>query len=159
MRNSIKLKIGKDTQMNSNIFAYLKHEQQLLEEMVSLAEKQQKALIKYDTKMLEEIASYQEVVAKSLRKAEEHRINLIMSWLSIPRQDAAGLKLSALERHFANEELQEIKSIRLTLKSLLNKLQGLNTMNRVLTNRARTSIGEMISHFTHGRNYMCNVKV
>ena len=88
--------------MNSNIFAYLKHEQQLLEEMVSLAEKQQKALIKYDTKMLEEIASYQEVVAKSLRKAEEHRINLIMSWLSVPRQDAAGLKLSALEKHFAN---------------------------------------------------------
>lgn len=145
--------------MNANIFAYLKHEQQLLEEMVTLAEKQQRALINFDTKILQEIVSYQEVVAASLKKAEDSRVKMLMSWLSISAQDARKLKLSALEEHFKNEELKELKKLRLRLKSLMNELNSLNSLNRVLNNRAKHSINNMMSHFALGRNFLCNVKV
>ncbi len=145
--------------MTSNLFTYLKHEQQLLMELVALAEKQQKALIKFDASMLEEIASYQAVVAKSLRQAEDHRITLLMSWLSLTRPEASSLKLSVIEKYFKDEELKEMKKLRLELKKLLNQLQSLNTINRVLANRASHSVREMISHFTNGKNYVCNVRV
>jgi hypothetical protein len=145
--------------MVSNLFAYLKHEQQLLEEMVSLAEKQQKALIKFDVTMLDEITSYQEVVAKSIRLAEERRISLLMNWLTLSRKEAVALKLSSLDSHFKNDELKEFRKIRASLKGLLSRLQGLNSINRALANRARNSVAEMISHFTNGKNYLCNVKV
>jgi hypothetical protein len=145
--------------MTSNLFNYLKHEQQLLIELVALAEKQQKALIKYDTSMLDEIASYQNVVVKSLRQAEEHRINLLMSWLGITRIEASSLKLSALDKYFKNEELKELKSIRTELKKLMTQLQSLNSLNRVLTNRAKNSVREMLSNFTNNNNFVCNVRV
>lgn len=145
--------------MNVNLLAYLKHEEQLLKEIVVLAEKQQKALIKYDAIMLEEIVSYQNVMGKSLRKAEENRINLLVRWLGISVGEASKLKLSAIEKHFEKEELKELKKLRVSLRSLVSELNSLNNTNRVLTNRARMSVGEMISHFTNGRNYVCNVKV
>lgn len=145
--------------MTSNLFTYLKHEQQLLKELVSLAEKQQKALIKYDTSLLDEIASYQTVVVKSLRQAEDHRINLLMSWLGISRIEASSLKLSALEKYFKNEELKELKAFRSDLKKLMTQLQSLNSLNRVLTNRARNSVKDILTHFTNSNNFVCNVRV
>lgn len=145
--------------MNVNLLAYLKHEEQLLQEIVVLAEKQQKALIKYDATMLEEIISYQNVMNQSLKKAEENRISMIMNWLSVSRTDATKLRLSALETYFSKEDLQELKKMRSSMRGLINKLNSLNTTNKVLTNRARISVSEMISHFTNGRNYVCNVKV
>lgn len=145
--------------MTSNLFTYLKHEQQLLTEIVLLAEKQQKALIQFDSSLLEEIASYQDVVAKSLREAEEHRITLLMAWLKISRREAVSLRLSSLEKHFQKEELSELKHIRTQLRGLLNKLQTTNTMNRVLANRAKNSVKEILQHFTNGTKHVCNVKV
>ncbi len=145
--------------MTSNLFTYLKHEQQLLSELVSLAEKQQKALVKYDTTMLDEIASYQNVVVKTLRQAEDHRINMLMSWLNLSRVEASSLKLSALEKYFKNEELKELKTIRTELKKLMTQLQSLNTLNRVLANRAKNSVREMLNNFTNNNNFVCNVRV
>ncbi len=145
--------------MSVNLLAYLKHEEQLLQEIVILAEKQQKALVQYDATMLEEIISYQNVMNQSLKKAEEKRITMLMSWLSINRNDATNLKLSSLEDHFQKEDLKELKALRKNMKSLISKLNSQNNTNRVLTNRARISINEMISHFTNGRNLVCNVKI
>jgi len=145
--------------MSVNLLAYLKHEEQLLQEIVILAEKQQKALVQYDATMLEEIISYQNVMNQSLKKAEEKRITMLMSWLSINRNDATNLKLSSLEDHFQKENLKELKALRKNMKSLISKLNSQNNTNRVLTNRARISINEMISHFTNGRNLVCNVKI
>ncbi len=145
--------------MNVNLLAYLKHEEQLLQEIVVLAEKQQQALIKYDAQMLDEIISYQNVMNQSLKKAEENRITMIMNWLSISKSDAAKLKLSALENNFPKEDMKELRKLRSSLRSLITTLNSLNNTNRVLTNRARISVSEMITHFTNGRNYVCNVKV
>jgi hypothetical protein len=145
--------------MLSNLFAYLKHEQNLLKELLTLADKQQKALIKFNAKELERITAYQAEVSSSLREAEEHRIMMLMNLFKIQRKDAVNLTLSSLEKFYEGEDLDEIRHLRLELRALTSKLQTTNTMNRVLANRARNSVGELLSVFTGGTNKICNVRV
>ena len=147
------------TIMPSKLFSFLKFEQQLLSELVRLAERQQKALIAFDATELDEIASYQEELAKSLRNAEEQRINFIMAWLQISRTEAANLRLSSLEKKFNQEEMVEIKKLRASLRAMISKLQNFNTANRVLANRAKNSIKDMMTAFTRGNKHVCNVRV
>lgn len=145
--------------MFANLFTYLKHEQLLLRELVSLAEKQQKALVKFDIRELEDITLYQAEVSKNLRQAEEQRISMLTAALKISRKDAANIALSSLEKYYQAEDLTEIRKLRLELRALTQRLQTLNTMNRVLANRARNSVGEILSLFMRGTNHLCNVKV
>jgi flagellar biosynthesis/type III secretory pathway chaperone len=145
--------------MLTNLFSYLKHEQNLLKELLTLADKQQKALIKFNTKELESITAYQVEVSTGLKDAEEHRITMLMNLFGIARKDAVNLTLSSLERYYQGEDLDEIRQLRLELRALTSKLQSINTMNRVLANRARNSVGELLSVFTNGTNRICNVKI
>lgn len=145
--------------MLSNLFAYLKHEQILLEEMVELAQRLQKALVKFDTVNLEDITTYQAALAKGLREAEEQRINLLMAWLNISKAEAASLRLSSIESHLNQDEIHRVRLVRKNLRELVNQLQQTNTTNRLLANRGRTSVREILSIFTNGNNVVCNVKV
>lgn len=145
--------------MSAKLFNYLQFEKQILQELVRLSERQQKALVKYNISELEEVSSYQEELAKSLRRAEEQRIDFIMNWLAVSRNEAQGIGMSQLEKRFKNEELKELKDLRKALKQLLTNLQTLNSTNRMLANRARSSISEMMGVMTNGRNHVYNVRV
>lgn len=145
--------------MLSKLFTYLKYEQHLLGELLSISEKQQKALIHFDTTMIQELASYQEEVARSLRETEEQRIKLLMTWLKLSRKEANELKLSSLERALFADEKIEMHNLRIELKKLIDKVQNFNSMNRILANRARTSVQELIKILTNGTNHVCNVRV
>jgi hypothetical protein len=127
--------------------------------MISLAEQQQKALIKFDTAEIEKITSYQEDISRNFKQTEELRIALLMNWLKISRREATNLHLSTLEEYFHGEELIEIRRMRSDLRTLLSKLNNFNVLNRVLANRARNSVKELLSIFTSGTNHVCNVKV
>ncbi len=145
--------------MLSNLFTYLKHEQMLLSEMVDLAQRLQKALVKLDMVNLEDITTYQSALAKGLREAEEQRINLLTAWLKISKAEAASLKLTSLESRLNKDEINEVRTIRKNLRELVNKLQQTNTTNRLLANRGRASVREILSIFTNGNNVVCNVKI
>lgn len=145
--------------MLAKLFNYLQFEQQILQELIRLAEKQQTALVKFNVTELEEITSYQEELAKGLRRAEEQRISYIMAWLGISRGEAVKLRLSSLEKGVASEEIQELRTIKRNLTKLVNNLQEMNLTNRVLANRAKSSISTMMSVLTNGRNHVCNVTV
>ena len=145
--------------MSDKLFSYLKYEQSLLGELIELAEKQQQSLVKFDTAMLQEAARQQLNLSQALREAEERRIKLISNWLGISRAEAQKLKLSNLESYFTGEELSEIVRLRKELKSLLNKLNSVNLTNRVLANRARRSVQEVLQIITNGGNHFYNVKV
>lgn len=145
--------------MKDKLFASLKHEYKLLLELISLAEKQQDALVKFNMGELEAIARYQEDAARRLREAEESRIRLLMAWLGAPRNEAAKIRLSALEPHFVNDELREIRRIRAGLRKLLTDLHNINMTNRVLANKARSTVSRILSVFTNGSNHVCNVRV
>jgi hypothetical protein len=144
--------------MLPKLLTYLKHEEQLIGEMISLSQKQQRALVKYDIQELDQITAYQEETSKYLKDAEEQRINLLMAWLKISKKDAITMWLSDLENVVHPEELTEVRNIRLSLSKKLNALNALNTTNRLLSNRAKNNVGQMLSVFANG-NHVCNVRV
>ncbi|MFP4369934.1 MAG: flagellar protein FlgN [Candidatus Kapaibacterium sp.] len=145
--------------MLDKLMNFLKHEEHLLSELVELAAKQQIALVKFDMRMLEEVSKFQEAVANSLRESEDKRIRFLMSKLGCGRAAAADIRLSQLEKYFEGDELMEVKILRKKLKNLLDRLQDLNTSNRVLANRARSGVAEALSLFTNGRQNVCNVRI
>ena len=145
--------------MNHNLLALLKFEHQLLKEMVSLAEQQQNHLIKFSAIELEKISSYQSEISSNLRLAEEKRIKILMNDLKMSRNQAMNLTMSEIVRNFVSEDAAEYKTLQKELKYLVNKLQNFNVVNRVLANRARISVRELLGFFTNGTNQVCNVKI
>ncbi|HOK14141.1 MAG TPA: flagellar protein FlgN [Candidatus Kapabacteria bacterium] len=145
--------------MLAKLFNFLQFEQQLLQEMIRLAERQKVALVKFNIKELEEITSFQEELAKSLRQAEEQRIAYLMSWLNISRTEALKLKLSTIEKQFPNEDTKELRKLKRNLAKLVNILQDLNLTNRVLANRAKSNVSNILAVLSNGNNYVCNVQI
>jgi hypothetical protein len=144
--------------MLPKLLTYLKHEEQLISEMINLSQKQQRALVKYDIQELDQITAYQDETSKYLKEAEDQRINLLMAWLKISKKEAVSMWLSDLENVVHPEELTEVRNIRLSLSKKLNALNALNTTNRLLSNRAKNNVGQMLSVFANG-NHVCNVRV
>jgi len=139
--------------MEKQLYGYLQFEQQLLEEMLRLADKQQVALVNYRISELSEITSFQNALIVNIRNAEEKRIALLMQWLNITRKEAMELKLSALEDRIEDEEVSnEIKKIRKELRIMIDRLQNMNSTNRLLSNRARANVKEMMGYITGGRH-------
>jgi len=148
-----------ELRMLSNLFQFLLHEKQLLKELIELAERQQKALVEYKIEDLEEITTCQAELSKSLREAEERRLSMLAATLNVTRIDAANMTMTMLERYFDSDELHELRRLKHELRSLTNSLRNLNLVNRVLTNRARRSVSDILSMFRNGFNHVCNVKV
>jgi flagellar biosynthesis/type III secretory pathway chaperone len=145
--------------MEKQLYGYLQFEQQLLEEMIRLADKQQAALVNYHISELSEITSFQNALIANMRNAEEKRISLLMQWLGVSRKEAMDLKLSVLEEKIEDTEVcTEIKKMRAELRSMIDRLQNMNTTNRLLTSRARTNVKEMMDYITGGKA-VCNMEV
>lgn len=145
--------------MKDKLFAFIKHEDSLIQELLRLAERQQKALVTYDTSELQEITKYQNALSINLRKAEEQRINLLMNWLKISRKDAVNLRLSEIEKKFDTSSKETFNRMRETLKLKIEKLNSINKENRVLTNRAMRTNAEMLNALTKGNKGVLNAKV
>ncbi len=138
---------------------FLEYEQNILENLVKLAEKQQRALILYNITELEQITSQQAELSKTLRQAEEQRINLLMTWLNLPRKDAIGLQMSKLEEMLEGTEKVMIGKFKTRFAGIVEKLTSLSILNRLLANRARNSVGELLAFLTNGTNHVCNVRI
>ena len=143
----------------SNLLTFMKYEEQLICELVELAESQQNALISYNIKELEKVSLNQSEISKKLKEAEEQRMKYFMSWLGISRKEAQELKISALENKFSTDEASELNNLKHSIKTLVTKLNLYNSMNRALANRGINSTRELLYMFSNGNNYVCNVKV
>jgi flagellar biosynthesis/type III secretory pathway chaperone len=138
---------------------YLKFEEQLLSELVRLAERQQKALVKYNVKELEEIASFQNEILKNIRNAEEQRVLLLATWLNISKYNASKLTLSLVIKYCKKSESKELEIMQNIFEQLYNRLQTINLINKVLINRAKNGIREMLEFLTNGTQNVCNVRI
>ncbi|MBE2187953.1 MAG: flagellar export chaperone FlgN [Desulfobulbaceae bacterium] len=145
--------------MLSKLITYLKYEEQLLKDLFNLAERQQNALIKMKLEDIGDITSLQEEISGNLRKAEDNRLTIIANWLKITKQKATQVKLSELAKLCNKNEETEINNLKESMNLLMSELHLINTSNRVLTNRARHSVKEMIEILTNGTNNVCNVRV
>lgn len=146
--------------MLAKLFTYLKRESELIDELITLAGKQQRALVNFDAGMLEEVTSFQEALANNLHSTENQRIKYLTSTLNITTSEAISLKLSSLEKNaVSEEELEQLRSIRNEMQQKLEIYHELNITNRMLTNRSMSNIREMIALFTSGGRRVCNVTV
>lgn len=145
--------------MFSKFITFLKFEEQLLSELVRLSQRQQLAIVRNDIREIQEINSYQVELNKNLLKAEEDRFLILTNWLKINKSDSRKLKLSELKKYINKEEAKELQRIQKSFEVLINQLYTLNNTNRMLINRARISIKEMIDFITNGTQNVCNIKV
>ncbi len=153
------MKSRMDSKMLTKLFTYLKHEQQLLQELVSLAEKQQKALVRINAAELEKIAAVQEEITQTMRNAEEYRLKLIMTTFDISRREAIKMNLSSIGSCLESEERKALFVLRDSIRLLVSRLQLLNKSNRALALRAKNYVREALGMLTNGTNQVCNVKV
>lgn len=144
--------------MEDQLFKYLEYEKKLLKELLLLTKDQQKALVQFDLKELENITAKQDESQYRLRKAEEYRIRFITEWLKIDRVKASSMKLSDVAELLNESNKSSINKYKNELQSLTSELNSINTTNRILANRAKHSVNELLNIFTEG-NTVCNVKV
>ncbi len=145
--------------MSVKLITYLKYEEQLLNELLNLAEQQQNALIKMKFDELNVITGLQDEVSSNLRKAEDVRLTIIANWLKVNKSEANSLRVSDLAKLCSKEDRIELVQLKNTMSEVLTRLHEINTSNRVLTNRAKHSVNEMIQILTNGTNNVCNVRV
>lgn len=145
--------------MLTKLFTYLKHEQQLLGRLVSLAEKQQNALISFNAAELEKVTAMQEEIAKSIETAEEFRVRLLITTFNLSRKDALRLKLSAIANVLDRDQKAALLQMKENLRGLIIKLNTLNKLNRTLAYRARNYVKEALGVLTNGTNQVCNIKI
>ncbi len=145
--------------MLTKLFTYLKHEQQLLAQLVALAEKQQKALISFNAADLEKVTAMQEEIARSVESAEEYRIRLLITTFNLSRKDALRLKLSTIANALDQDQKTALLKIKDNIKELIFRLNTVNKLNRTLAYRARNYVKEALGVLTNGTNQVCNIKI
>jgi hypothetical protein len=134
-------------------------EKDVIEKLVDLAKSQQQCLIKFDISQLNEITPNQDYLQKQLKGYEEYRVKLLMKWLEINSNDALSLKLTTLEKKLNRRDMALLKPIRIELQKLVLELQSLTNTNRVLVNRAKNSVQNILNLFTRNGNQIVNKKI
>lgn len=138
---------------------YLRYEEQLLQELVDLAKIQQACLINLHLNKLDDISSELEELLNRLRNAEDARINYIADWLNIAKKEASSMTMTQIIAFSDNNNYSVLSLMQESMNTLTNQLVTLNLTNRVLTNRAKHSVSELINILTNGTNNVCNVRV
>ncbi|HRP02074.1 MAG TPA: flagellar export chaperone FlgN [Candidatus Kapabacteria bacterium] len=138
---------------------FLKFEEQLLNELLRLSQRQQTAIVKNNIQEIQEINSYQSELNKNLLKTEEERMLILSNWLNISRADSRKVKISDLKKYLSKDEVKELQKVQKNFDSLVSQLLTTNNTNRMLINRARINIKEMIDYLTNGTQNVCNIKV
>lgn len=134
-------------------------EKDVIEKLVKLAKSQQQCLIKFDISQLNEITPNQDYLQKQLKSYEEYRVKLLMKWLEINSNDALSLKLTTLEKKLNKKDMALLRPIRIELQKLVLELQNLTNTNRVLVNRAKNSVQNIMNLFTRNGNQIVNKKI
>jgi len=145
--------------MSDSLMKILEYEKALLENMLEVIDEQKEALIKYNVDDLEITNKKQEELSKQIFHTERERIDFIQNWLKISKSEASKLKLSAIENQLDNEKKIEYIKLRKYLNGLITKINDMNSMNRVLANRSRRTIQEILAVISGENNHVCNVKV
>jgi hypothetical protein len=74
--------------------------------------------------------------------------------------EASQLRLSEIEKTVEGENKIELRRVRIAMKKIVGELQEINTTNRLLSNRAKSSVSNIINALNsrNGRK-VCDVKV
>lgn len=145
--------------MIDKLMIYLRYEEQMLQDLVDLAKEQQRCLVTLNLQNLDDISQKQEELILNLKRAEEARINFLSDWLKITKTSASKMTMNQILNFSDQNNYSVLLLMQESMKTLTNQLVNLNLSNRVLSNRAKHSVSELISVLTNGTNNVCNVRV
>lgn len=146
--------------MDEKFVEFLKREKELTEKLLMLSNRLREALMSQRQDMIEKISQDQHIITSKLKEMEERRLRYVVSKLSISRVEASQLKLSDIEKNTEGENKIELRRLRIAMKKIVAELQEVNKTNRLLSNRARNSVSNIITALSNrnGRK-VCDVKV
>ncbi|MCB0701851.1 MAG: flagellar export chaperone FlgN [Candidatus Kapaibacterium sp.] len=146
--------------MDEKFIDFLKREKELTEKLLMLSNRLREALMSQRQDLVEKISQDQHLITAKLKEMEERRLRYMVSKLSISRVEASQLRLSEIEKTVEGENKIDLRRIRIAMKKIVAELQEVNTTNRLLSNRAKTSVSNIISvlNSRNGRK-VCDVKV
>jgi flagellar biosynthesis/type III secretory pathway chaperone len=145
--------------MINRILDILTREEKILTDLVLMTEYQNRALVEYKTSNIPEIIFKQDYLLGQLSKIEQERIELFIEIFKISRVEAVNLKLSMIENKLKGDSKVKVHSLRTSISKLNNKLIQLNNENRILANRGKQSINNIIRTLNQNNNAVFNVKI
>lgn len=145
--------------MINRILDILTREEKILTDLVLITEYQNRALVEYKTSNIPEIIFKQDNLLGQLSKIEQERIELFIEIFKISRVEAVNLKLSMIENKLKGDSKTKVNSLRTSIAKLNNKLIQLNNENRILANRGKQSINNIIRTLNQNNNAVFNVKI
>lgn len=146
--------------MDEKFVDFLKREKELSEKLLMLSGRLREALMSQRQDLVEKISQDQHIITAKLKEMEERRLRYMVSKLSISRVEASQMRLSEIEKTVEGENKIELRRIRIAMKKIVSELQEVNTTNRLLSNRAKNSVSNIITALNsrNGRK-VCDVKV
>jgi hypothetical protein len=137
----------------------LKKEIRALEVLLFFTEKQHNSLRDYNISEIEKNTFDIEDAVKKLAKIEEERIEFFINWFKISKKEAQMLKLSTLEKNLKGDALILIQKLKTQLNELNTKINHYNRQNKILTNRAKYSVNNIMKMLSNSHKTVFNVKV
>lgn len=145
--------------MLSKFIKILKSQEYLLSELLSLAEQQTNNLKNNDISLVEDNSRRQNDILNQITVNEELRIDFLSKWLNIEKKDALRLKVSSIERRLKGEALLQVKEIRESILRIQVRLDKTSKQNRILSNRAKFSVNNILKIFSSDKTAVFNVRV
>lgn len=142
-----------------SLITLLEEETLLLQSLVDAAMRQQQALIRLRAPELEAVTAEQEKLLGQMRQMERRRLQTMGEELGVASREAAALPLTEVLAKTEGRERDALAHLQTELRKLTGQLQEINSINRVLTHRARTGVREVMSFIEDNDVRVCNVTV
>ena len=143
-------------QIPKELFAVLEQETALIEDLIVLAERQQMALTHYAIEDLQTCLAEQAEYFKHLRLVERQRVRIVGTMLNKPFSEANRVTISQICEQTSRQEGEHLRRLQSTLQLRTLKLQQLNNLNRMLTERSRSFMRTVLDTLTNGGQPLYN---
>ncbi|MCX7908867.1 MAG: flagellar protein FlgN [Ignavibacteria bacterium] len=140
-----------------NLSEIINKEYEILKDMLKVAEEQKVALIRYDINTVERTAIKLSEMSRDLKNFETERLNFLVNNLKLTRKQAYTIKLSELANiiEIPNETLEKKEEMR----EIIERLASINSLNKLLSNRALSCINDILSSLSNSSSSVCNVRI
>jgi flagellar biosynthesis/type III secretory pathway chaperone len=143
----------------SELFGLLSQELQILESVLDLATQQQQALIRFDSDGIEHMVNRHGEYVQQIAVHEQQRLRLLSATFHLSMEQARAMNLRDLARLVDAAHAQEMLRYRESMNSLSEKIQFVNSVNRVLALRGRNSIRETLDHVRSRNAHVVNASL
>lgn len=143
----------------TELFGLLAEEHQILESVLDLATRQQQALIHFDTEAIESMVTQHGNHVQNIDAHEQRRLRLLSATFQIPLDQARRMCLRDLASIVDPLHAEELLAVRTAMNAVSEKIQFVNSVNRVLALRGRNSVRETLEHVRSRNAHVINASL